>query len=63
MHEMYVALFDALCKLCFDEEWHKITEDAILHSHHRENLKSYICFDKFALEGCGTERSLLVRPG
>jgi hypothetical protein len=21
--------------------WHNIPEDAILHSHHRENLKSY----------------------
>jgi hypothetical protein len=23
--------------------WHNIPEDAILHSHCRENLKSYIC--------------------
>jgi hypothetical protein len=24
--------------------WHNIPEDTILHSHHRENLKSYIMF-------------------
>jgi hypothetical protein len=23
--------------------WHKIPEDTILHSHHRENPKSFIC--------------------
>jgi hypothetical protein len=24
--------------------WHNIPGDSILHSHHHENLKSYICF-------------------
>jgi hypothetical protein len=29
--------------------WRNIPEDAILHSHHRENLKSYIALTGWAL--------------